>query len=89
RAAEQDLPSTGRTLEPPWCLPLLWGEGWGERERGRRIDAAAHYVFGPHETEPQFLAASAILVRSRSSGNPVADKLVLSHQTPAIVSAAV
>ncbi|MEI6779871.1 MAG: hypothetical protein WCQ21_03025 [Verrucomicrobiota bacterium] len=40
--------------------PLLWGEGWGEGERGRRTDAAAQDVFGPRETEPQFLAASDV-----------------------------
>ena len=33
------------------------GEVWGEGERGRRTDAAAQNVFGPRETEPQFLAA--------------------------------
>ena len=30
---------------------------WGEGERGCRTDAAAQNVFGPRETEPQFLAA--------------------------------
>ena len=39
----------------PIVLPLLWGEGWGEGERGRRTDAAAQSVFGMRETEPQFL----------------------------------
>ena len=42
----------------PIVLPLLWGEGWGEGERGRRTVAAAQYVFGTRETERQFLAAS-------------------------------
>ena len=46
---------------PAW-LPLLWGEGWGEGERGRRTDAAAQYVFGPRATEPQFLAALGLPV---------------------------
>ena len=41
----------------PIVLPLLWGEGWGEGERGRRTVAAAQYVFGTRATEPQILAA--------------------------------
>ena len=53
------LPHIGRTRKLvarlPW-LPLLWGEGWGEGERGRRTDAAAQNVFGACETEPQFLS---------------------------------
>ena len=39
--------------------PSPWGEGWGEGERGRRTVAAAQYVFGPRETEPQFQLAVA------------------------------
>ena len=63
RRCEARLSPIGRTRKliarPPW-LPLLWGAGWGEGERGRRTDAAAQDVFGPRETEPQFLAASDI-----------------------------
>ena len=54
------LPHIGRTrklVARPAMLPLLWGEGWGEGERGRRTDAATQNVFGTRETEPQFLAA--------------------------------
>jgi len=35
--------------------PSPLGEGWGEGKRSRRTDAAAQNVFGPRETEPQFL----------------------------------
>ena len=52
------------TLTPQWAfssaanvLPLPRGEGRGEGELVRRTDAAALNVFGPRETEPQFLAA--------------------------------
>ena len=41
----------------PIVLPLLWGAGRGEGERGRRTDAAAQNVAGTRETEPQSLAA--------------------------------
>ena len=48
---------TRKLVERPAWLPLLWGDGGGKGERGRRTDPAAHYVFGTCETEPQFLAA--------------------------------
>ena len=58
------LSHIGRTRKlvarPAW-LPLLWGEG----ERDRRTVAAAQKVFGPRETEPQFLAALIPAVRDR------------------------
>jgi hypothetical protein len=38
-------------------MTSLWGEGWGEGERGRRTDAAAQNDCGTRQTEPQFLAA--------------------------------
>ena len=47
----------GVSPAPPHPGPLPKGEGWGEGERGCRTDAAAQYVFGPRETEPQFVAA--------------------------------
>ena len=47
----------------PIVLPLLWGEGWGEGERGRRTDVAAQNVFGTREIEPQFLAALHSVLR--------------------------
>ena len=46
---------------------LLWGEGWGEGERGCRTAAAAQNVFGARETEPQFLAALDKNVRAPKS----------------------
>ena len=46
----------------PIVLPLRWGEGRGEGERGRRTDEAAQNVPGTRETEPQFLAALDILL---------------------------
>jgi len=49
--------STRKFVARSAWLPLLWGEGWGEGERGRRTDAAVQKVFGPRETVPQFLAA--------------------------------
>ena len=55
---------TRRFVARPAWLPLLWGEGWGEGERGRRTDVAAQNVFGPRETEPQFLAALDKIVRT-------------------------
>ena len=45
-------------------LPLLWGEGRGEGELGRRTDAATQNVSGTRETEPQFLAAWVRNVRA-------------------------
>ena len=50
RSLQTSRPTTARA-------PSLGGVGWGEGERGRRTDAAAQNVFGPRETEPQFLAA--------------------------------
>ena len=62
RVGQARLSHIGRTRKfvarPAW-LPLLWGEGWGEGERGRRTDAAAQYVCSTRETKPQLLAALA------------------------------
>ena len=51
RSSQRSRTTTDRAPSP-------WGEGWGERELGRRTVAAAQYVFGTRETERQFLAAS-------------------------------
>ena len=51
----------------PIVFPLLWGEGWGEGELGRRTDAAAQNVFGTRETEPQILAVLDKNVRAAKS----------------------
>ena len=42
--------STRKLVARPAWLPLLWGEGWGEGERGRRADIATQDVFGTRET---------------------------------------
>ena len=55
--AWQQIEASRHLARRPTEHPLLWGEGWGEGERGCRTDAAAQNVFGPRETEPQFLAA--------------------------------
>ena len=60
---------TRRLVARPAWLPLLWGEGWGEGELGRRTDAVGQNVSGTRETEPQILAALDILV-CRIAGFP-------------------
>ena len=67
---EGELSAAGRQIEAsrhlarrPTEHPLLGGEGWGEGERGRRTVAAAQYVFGTRETEPEFLAALDVKLR--------------------------
>ena len=82
QARRSHIVRTRRLVARPAWLPLLWGEGRGEGELGRRTDAVGQNGFGMREAEPQILVALDIPVRQCSP--PPARRTGMSALLPAL-----